>query len=179
MKAYYSVILLMVVFFVATLTGCHGMNYSQAGAGIGAGVGAIIGQHIGKNDESTLIGAAIGGLLGYIVGNEMDKYDQEMLGHAVNAQPNCPTSWTNERTGNRYTVTPGYEYDEVYHPGDNPRRSPPSVRRDRRQSRHTSSSRQAVRKCREAKVEAVIDGKSEVAYTKACWNEYRHIWELE
>ncbi len=160
---------------VSVTTGCTEMNYSQRGALGGAAAGAIIGQHISHNDEGTLIGAAVGAFLGYMFGNEMDKNDRQMVAYAVNEPPNYPTSWRNRRTGNEFTVTPGIEHEEVYRPRSS-RRQQRTYNNSRRQSSRSSAHTQ--RTCREARIDAVINGKHEVTYAKACWNEYRQIWEL-
>jgi surface antigen len=122
----------------------------QVGAATGAAAGAVIGQAIGHNTEATLIGAAVGTLLGYIVGNEMDKYDRRQLNHVYERGVSGRTSaWINPDTGNQYQVTPKPAYNPA-----------------------------PTRICREAEIEAVIDGKVEKTYTTACRDEYGR-WELQ
>lgn len=119
------------------------------GAGAGAGIGAIAGQAIGHNTESTLIGAAAGSLLGYIIGNEMDKYDRQQLNHMYERGVSGQTSsWQNPDNGNMYTVTPQPAYQ------------------------------QNNQWCRQAEIDAVIDGRRERTLTTACRNAHGQ-WELQ
>lgn len=139
------------VVVLLALTACSGVNKSQIGAGGGAAAGAIIGQAIGHDTESTLIGAAIGTMLGYIVGNEMDKYDREQLNHVYErGMSNQTSAWINPDTGNQYRVTPKPAYTD-------PR---------------------THRICRDAEIDAVIEGKRQKTYTRACRDEYGH-WQIQ
>ena len=132
------------------LASCTGMNKSQQGALGGAAGGALIGQIIGHNTEATLIGVAVGTLLGYIVGNEMDKYDREQLNHAYERGVSGNASaWVNPDTGNQYRVTPQPAYTG---PQD--------------------------RWCREAEIEAYIDGRKEITHAIACRDRGGH-WILQ
>ena len=146
---------LALVIFCFLLSSCTNMGVQegkkgQVGGLTGAAAGALIGQAIGHNTEATLIGAAVGGLLGYIVGNEMDKYDRQQLNHVYErGMSGQAAAWVNPDTGNQYRVTP----QPAYNPA-------PS------------------RICREAEIEAVIDGKREKTYTTACRDEYGH-WQLQ
>jgi surface antigen len=140
---------ILVLLLLLLLSSCA--TKGQTGAVGGAAGGALIGQAIGHNTGATLIGAAVGGLLGYIVGNEMDKFDRDQLNSAYEQGPsNQRSSWVNPDSGNQYAVTPEPAYND-------------------------SSSR---RVCRRAEIEAVIDGKRERTYSKACRNEYGQ-WELQ
>ena len=134
-----------------TLAGCAGsqMNYAQQGALGGAGLGALAGQAIGQNTEATLIGAGVGLMLGYIVGNEMDKNDRQNLNQTYESVPTGYSSqWQNPDSGNQYKVTP------------------------------TSTTGSAQRPCRDAEIQAVIDGRQETTYTTACRND-RGVWEFQ
>ncbi|MEW6219760.1 MAG: glycine zipper domain-containing protein [Thermodesulfobacteriota bacterium] len=131
---------LAVFAIVALVVGCTPTK-SQMGAAGGSVAGALIGQAIGRNTGGTLIGAAVGGMLGYIVGNEMDKYDQKQVTRVYESAPSGqPASWTNPDTGKQYTMTPRAAY----------------------QDSRTSQV------CREAEIEATIDGRKEKVLSTAC-----------
>ena len=141
---------MITVCLVATmfLTGCLANN-AQYGAVGGAAGGALVGQAIGKSTEATLIGAGVGLMLGYIVGNEMDKWDRQNLNNVYEtAQTNTTTSWVNPDTQNQYQVTP------------------------------QSTTLQGNQWCRDAEIQAVIDGRVETTHTTACRN-VRGEWELQ
>jgi surface antigen len=123
----------------------------QTGALSGAAGGALIGQAIGRNTGATLIGAAVGAGLGYIIGNEMDKYDRDRLSGVYERGPsNQRSAWVNPDTGSQYSVTPQPAYSQ------------PST----------------GRVCRQAEINAVIDGKPQRTYSTACRNAYGQ-WELQ
>lgn len=127
------------------LTSCADMQRGQQGAVGGAVGGALIGQAIGRSTEATLIGAAVGTMLGYIVGNEMDKYDRQQLNYAYERGPSGqPMSWVNPDSGRNYQVTPQPAY---HHPQYN-------------------------QTCRQAEIQAVIDGRPQTTYTTACRNQH-------
>jgi surface antigen len=133
------------------VTGCANsqMNKGQQGALGGAAGGALLGQAIGQNTEATLIGAGVGLMLGYIVGNEMDKWDRQNLNQTYeNVASGRSVQWKNPDTGNQYQVTP------------------------------TSTTGTPQRPCRDAEIQAVIDGRQETTYTTACRND-RGEWELQ
>ncbi len=134
---------------VTLFSGCAGMNKAQSGALGGAAGGAAIGQMIGHNTEATLIGAAVGTMLGYIVGNEMDKYDKQQLNHVYETGvSNQGSAWINPDSGNQYTVTP--------------------------QPAYQNSANQV---CREAEIEAIIDGQPQITKSTACRDANGH-WRL-
>ncbi len=133
------------------LSSCADPNKAQMGAGGGAVAGALAGQAIGHNTEATLIGAAIGTMLGYMVGNEMDKYDRQQLNHVYERGVSGQTNgWRNPDSGNSYQVTPQPAY----------------------------SNSQTKQPCRQAQIQAVIDGKTETTYSTACRDQYGH-WQLQ
>jgi surface antigen len=131
------------------VSGCA--NKAQSGAGAGALTGGLIGALVaGDKVEGAIIGAIIGGLAGYAIGNEMDKHDRQQLNQVYETgQSDTVSSWVNPDTGNSYNVTPQPAY-----------RTPTG------------------RPCREARIEAVINGKPETVVTKACRAE-DGIWELQ
>lgn len=146
-----TIILPVLLSLAIVLSSCAGANKAQVGTGGGAAAGALIGQAIGHNTEATLIGAALGGILGYMVGNEMDKYDREQLNHVYERGVSGQTNaWQNPDNGNSYRVTPQPAYS-------NPTTNQP---------------------CRQAEIQAVIDGKTETAYTTACRDRNGH-WQLQ
>lgn len=123
----------------------------QTGALGGAAGGALIGQAIGHSTGATLIGAAVGAGLGYIIGNEMDKYDRSQLNNAYESgASNQQSSWVNPDSGNQYAVTPQPAYQN---PNTN-------------------------QVCRQAEINAVIDGRSQRTSSTACRNSYGE-WELQ
>jgi len=103
--------------FLLGSVGCA--NKAQSGAGLGAISGAAIGALTSKNKVSgAAIGAGIGALLGYAIGNEMDKYDKDQIGKALETQPSGkPMAWKNPDNGAQYEATPTPAYiqnDKVY-----------------------------------------------------------------
>ena len=131
------------------VSGCA--NKAQTGAGTGALAGGLIGALVaGDKAEGAIIGAIIGGLAGYAIGNEMDKQDRQQLNQVYETgQSDTVSSWVNPDSGNSYNVTPKKAFK-------GPRGRP----------------------CREARIEAVINGKPETVVTKACRAE-DGIWELQ
>ncbi len=135
--------LLVIGAMMLVLTSCADTHKGQQGAVGGAVGGALLGQAIGRSTEATLIGAAVGTLLGYIVGNEMDKYDRQQLNYAYETgQSGQPVAWVNPDTGNNYQVVPQPAYT-------NP---------------------QTEQVCRQAEIQAIIDGKPQTTITTACRN---------
>lgn len=127
----------------------HQVDRAQSGAAMGAASGAVVGQAIGHNTEATLIGALVGTLFGYMIGNEMDKYDRQQLNHVYERGVSGQTStWQNPDSGNVYSVTP------------------------------SQASTSASGTCRNAEIEAIIDGKHETTYATAC-RDYNGQWVLQ
>ena len=76
-----------------------------------------------------------------LVGNEMDKYDRQRLNQVYETQPSGQSAaWVNPDTGNQYTVTPEPAF--------------------------TNPSTDQV--CRDAVINAVIDGREQQVHTTAC-----------
>jgi len=141
----------MVAAMMLLVTSCADTYKGQQGAVGGAVGGALIGQAIGRSTEATLIGAAVGTMLGYIVGNEMDKYDRQQLNYAYESgRSGQPVGWVNPDTGNNYQVVPQPAYT---HPASD-------------------------RVCRQAEIQAVIDGQPQTTITTACRNEQGQ-WVLQ
>ncbi len=135
--------LALVAAMLLLMSSCADMNKGQQGAIGGAAGGALLGQAIGRTTEATLIGLAVGTMLGYIVGNEMDKFDRQQLNHAYEkGRSGQPVTWVNPDTGNNYQVTPQPVFA------------------------NTSTNQM----CREAEIEATIDGKPQKTVSTACRN---------
>ena len=133
------------------VSGCSTM--AEKGAGIGALAGAAIGSQFGPSDnraQSALIGAAIGAIIGASIGDDMDRRDLEQLSQVYESgRSRATTSWVNPDTGSQYSVTPQPAYTDSY---DRP--------------------------CREARIEAIINGKPETIVTTAC-RAADGMWELQ
>ena len=144
----------MLVLLISTglaVSGCSTM--AEKGAGIGALAGAAIGSQFGPADnraQSALIGAAIGAIIGASIGDEMDRRDLEQLSQVYESgRSRATTSWVNPDTGSQYSVTPQPAYTN-----------------------------KVDRPCREARIEAIINGKPETVVTTAC-RAPDGIWELQ
>jgi len=97
----------LAAFLASGMYGCA--DKAQSGAGLGALTGAAVGALTSKNKVSgAAIGAGIGALLGYAIGNELDKYDRQQIGKALEDHPSGkPMTWKNPDTGTQYEATPG------------------------------------------------------------------------
>jgi surface antigen len=133
------------------VSGCS--TKAESGAGIGALAGAAIGSQFGpasNRAESAIIGAFLGAIVGSIIGGEMDRKDQEQLSQVYESgRSHATTSWVNPDTGNQYGVTPKPAYTG-----------------------------QRGRPCREARIDAIVNGKPETVVTTACRAE-DGMWELQ
>ena len=144
-----SFALALVLSCLVLSSGCTGTK-GMAGAGAGAATGALIGQAIGQNTEATLVGAAVGTMIGYMIGNEMDKFDQQQLSSVYeNGRSGQPVTWKNPDSGNIYKATPQRSY---------------------------ASSKSSV--CRDAQIEAIIDGRKETLHSTACRDQYGN-WRMK
>ena len=68
--------LLLVLGFVATLSGCSTwdkLNSGEKGAVIGGGTGAVIGSAVAPGVGGTVVGGALGATGGGLIGHEVDK----------------------------------------------------------------------------------------------------------
>ncbi len=126
---------------------------TESGAGIGALAGAAIGSQFGPADrrlEGAILGAFVGAVMGSLIGHEMDRQDYEQLSQVYESgRSDVPTSWVNPDTGSKFEVTPKAAYKS--------RRGKP---------------------CREARIDAVINGKPETVVTTAC-RARDGMWELQ
>jgi outer membrane protein OmpA-like peptidoglycan-associated protein len=82
--------LLLVLFAMATATGCSRMNRTEKGlligAAGGAAAGAVIGKAAGSTAKGAIIGAAVGGTVGALIGRQMDKQAAELAAEIPNAK---------------------------------------------------------------------------------------------
>lgn len=120
-------------------------NYApneQAGMVIGGLLGGVAGKQVGKGNGRTaaiIVGTLIGSQIGGAIGRSMDETDRLKTSHALeNVRTGVATTWRNPDTSNQYSVTPTRTYES-----------------------------QAVQ-CRDYTVDAIIGGKREKVYGKAC-----------
>ncbi len=136
-------LMLALVIFSLILASC---NRAELGTTIGGLGGAAIGGQIGDKSHrsrNAIIGAFAGAVIGYIVGNEMDKYDRQKLNQTFEKVPsNKKVEWVNPDTHNKYEVTP----EPAYTSNDG-------------------------RVCRDAYIQAVINGEYKQVKTTACRND--------
>jgi surface antigen len=98
---------LALVLTLSILAGCT-TTKAQNSAMLGTLAGSTLGALTFKNKVSgAAIGAGAGLLVGYIVGNEMDKYDNTRVAHALETMPSGqPTAWVNPDTRTHYQAIP-------------------------------------------------------------------------
>ncbi len=137
-KFYGTLILILVVSACSTTKGPN----ENTGMIIGGLLGGALGHQIGDGRGQTIatvMGAVIGTTIGGNVGRSMDDSDQLKVSHSLETvRTGVPTVWVNPDTNNRYEVKPLNTY---YY-----ERSP----------------------CREYQIEAMVGGKKELIYGKAC-----------
>ena len=119
-------------------------NRDVIGAMIGGTAGGYIGSTLGKGDGklvTTAAGALLGFIIGQNVGRSMDQVDVRCTGYVLEAAPDRQeVVWNNPVTGNEYAVTP----TRTYMSND--------------------------RYCREYTSRAIIGGRAENVYGRACRN---------
>ena len=124
------------------LTGCADMNNEGVGTISGGVVGGLLGSQFGSGSGKVAAaagGALLGAFLGGRIGKYMDRQDQLEVQRALETAPTGRAIvWTNPDSGNRYTVIPTRTYYHQEQP------------------------------CREYTTRAMIGGKSEQIYGKAC-----------
>lgn len=123
------------------LAGCT-MNNEGVGTISGGVVGGLLGSQFGGGSGKVMAaagGALLGAYLGGQIGKTMDKVDRMEMQRALETAPTGrAVVWSNPDTGNRYTVQPVRTYYRAQQP------------------------------CREYITKAIIGGKSEQIYGKAC-----------
>lgn len=133
------VILFGVSFF---MTGCANLSNEEAGSLTGTVVGGLIGSQFGGGSGKVLAvasGAMVGAYIGGNIGRTMDRLDRLEMQKALETAPTGKAvQWKNPDSGNRYSVKPTRTYYHQEQP------------------------------CREYVTTALIGGKREQIYGKAC-----------
>lgn len=126
----------------ACLTGCAPLTNEGVGTISGGVVGGLLGSQFGGGSGKVLAagaGALVGAYLGGQIGKYMDKQDRLEMQRALESAPTGRSvAWTNPDSGNRYVVQPTRTYYRASQP------------------------------CREYTTRALIGGKSQEIYGKAC-----------
>ena len=126
-----------------SVTGCQNMSKQGVGAVTGGAAGALLGSRFGRGSGQSVAiaaGAIAGMLIGGQIGKSMDEADQMKVNAALEkSRTNRTTSWRNPDTGNVYSVTPTKTYKT-----------------------------KSERYCREYTTKAIINGKEQTIYGKAC-----------
>ena len=124
------------------LVGCAPMNNEGVGTISGGVIGGLLGSQFGGGSGKVVAaagGALLGAYLGGQIGKTMDRQDRMEMQRALETAPTGrAVVWSNPDNGNRYTVLPTRTY---YH---------------------------SQQPCREYTTKAIIGGKSEQIYGKAC-----------
>lgn len=124
------------------LTGCAPVNNEGVGTVAGGVVGGLLGSQFGGGSGRVAAaagGALLGAFLGGQIGKTMDRLDRMEMQRALETAPTGrAVVWQNPDSGNRYTVLPTRTYYNNQQP------------------------------CREYTTRALIGGKSQEIYGKAC-----------
>tara|TARA_Y100000588_G_scaffold301910_1_gene323990 strand:- start:960 stop:1409 length:450 start_codon:yes stop_codon:yes gene_type:complete len=124
------------------LGGCAQVNNEGAGALTGGVVGGLLGSQFGGGSGQVAAaagGALLGAFLGGQVGKYMDRQDRMEMQRALETAPTGQSiAWKNPDNGNKFTVKPTRTYYKSNQP------------------------------CREYVTNALIGGKKEQIYGKAC-----------
>lgn len=124
------------------LAGCAEVNNEGVGTVAGGVVGGLLGSQFGGGSGKVAAaegGALVGAILGGQIGKTMDKVDQMQMQRALETAPTGrAVVWQNPDSGNRYTVQP----TRTYYANDQP--------------------------CREYTTSAIIGGRNQQIYGKAC-----------
>lgn len=124
------------------LSGCSQVNNEGVGSLTGGVVGGLLGSQFGGGSGKVAAaagGALIGAFLGGQVGKYMDRQDRMEMQRALETAPTGKSvSWKNPDNGNKFTVKPTRTYYKSNQP------------------------------CREYVTHALIGGKKEQIYGKAC-----------
>lgn len=134
----------MIVILCASigLFACQSVNNEGVGALTGGVVGGLLGSQFGGGAGKVAAaagGALLGAYLGGNIGKYMDKVDQMQMQRALETAPTGKSvDWRNPDSGNQYTVRPTRTYYNHQQP------------------------------CREYTTQAIIGGKTQQVYGKAC-----------
>lgn len=124
------------------LAGCTEINNEGVGTVTGGVVGGLLGSQFGGGSGKVMAaagGALLGAYLGGNIGRTMDRVDRMEMQKALETAPTGRAiGWSNPDTGNRYTVQP----IRTYYTNEQP--------------------------CREYITKALIGGKPQQIYGKAC-----------
>ena len=125
------------------LAGCQTQpTQEQSGMVVGGLLGGVLGSQVGEGSGrtvATIVGTMVGAVIGGSVGRSMDDQDRMKTAMALeDVRTGVPTQWRNPDTGNTYTVVPTSTYETAEGP------------------------------CREYTMDAVVSGKKERVYGKAC-----------
>jgi len=124
------------------LVGCASMNNEGVGTISGGVIGGLLGSQFGGGAGKVAAaagGALVGAYLGGQIGKSMDKVDRMEMERALETAPTGRAIvWSNPDTGYRYTVQPVRTYYVQQQP------------------------------CREYVTKAMIGGKTQQIYGKAC-----------
>lgn len=124
------------------LMACASLNNEGVGTLTGGAVGGLIGSQFGGGSGKVAAaagGALLGAYLGGNIGRTMDRLDRLEMQKALETAPTGrAVVWSNPDTGNQYTVRPTRTYYNNSQP------------------------------CREYTTRALIGGKSQEIYGKAC-----------
>jgi surface antigen len=124
------------------LTGCSQLTNQDVGTVGGGVVGGLLGSQFGSGSGKVAAaagGAIIGAVLGGKIGQYMDRQDKLEMQRALETAPTGKAvNWSNPDNGNQYSVKP----TRTYYSNDQP--------------------------CREYITHAVIGGKTQQIYGKAC-----------
>lgn len=128
--------------FSVFLAGCSQVTNEGVGTIGGGVVGGLLGSQFGGGSGKVAAaagGALIGAFLGGKIGQYMDRQDKMEMQRALETAPTGKeVNWSNPDNGNRYTVKP----TRTYYANEQP--------------------------CREYITHAVIGGKTQQIYGKAC-----------
>lgn len=124
------------------LAGCAEVSNEGVGTVGGGVIGGLLGSRFGGGSGKVAAaagGALLGAFLGGKIGQYMDRQDRMEMQHALETAPTGRSvNWTNPDNGNQYSVQPV----KTFYSNDQP--------------------------CREYNTRAVIGGKSQQIYGKAC-----------
>jgi surface antigen len=132
----------MILALSVGLSACQNVSNQDVGTLTGGVVGGLLGSQFGGGSgkvAATAGGAVIGALIGGSIGRTMDKVDQMQMQKALETAPSGRSvRWKNPDSGNQYSVEP----TRTYYKNDQP--------------------------CREYVTHAMIGGRSQQVYGKAC-----------
>jgi len=127
----------------ASMISCASMTNEDVGTVTGSVIGGLVGSQFGGGSGQVAAaagGALLGAYLGGKIGQTMDKQDRMEMQRALETAPTGTSiKWSNPDSGNRYTVKPTKTY---YRASNQP--------------------------CREYTTTALIGGKQQQIYGKAC-----------